>query len=491
LTPKQPVLQLNWVTDSNYWVLDCKIGRVIFKTAFSLLFGLSLSVSAQASALRCESIFESAKEEQTNWSGLRGDALRFEIENRIRQFAEEEMLTMSAEELSKLRSEAHKIGKKILGVEARNDFYKAANGSLRSRIIIEEANNMRRVRNELKRGSIDQAVEGMEFDFVQFEVNFLYIQALRDEMGQMVGANRIKSADFESRLHELKEAEKYFGKKFFKYQAMQNMIEEVKKSVLTEQRSYARKALQTLQNKARIEAAKQLLTYRKISLEEVERYADFSSVAKDSMQHKVAMVEFWTMIKMITLSGPIVKFAKAIVYKMPSKISLKPFRIDADIQPRQALSEALGIGHNQHLRDLYLEKIESIVALTDPAEQYELLKSLNAVSEKKDELLVTFARVSENQKVWLDIKAHAASLISKNNAFADDFHARMQASEKKAILDGPFPLYYNEAGISVAGKVATGGFALYMMVQHYLDTHPDAVNNAISVGEHALKLIAQ
>jgi len=67
---------------------------------------------------------------------------------------------MSPAELSELRSEAHKIGKKLLGVEARNDFYKAANGSLRSRIIIEEANNMRRVRNELKRGSIDQAVEG-------------------------------------------------------------------------------------------------------------------------------------------------------------------------------------------------------------------------------------------------------------------------------------------------------------------------------------------
>lgn len=461
---------------------------MILKTAFSLLVGLGLSLSVHAAGLRCEDVFE-VKPDRTNWSTQRGEALRFEIENRIRQFAQDEMLAMSPEELSQLRSEAHKIGKKNLGVQARNDFYKAANGSLRSRIIIEEANKMRRVRNELKRGSIDQAVEGMEFEFVQFEVNFLYIQALRDEMGQMVNSNRIKSADFENRLSELNKAEKYFGQKFFKYQAMQNMIEDVKKSVLTEQRSYARKALKTLQDKVRIEAAKQLLTYRKISLEEVERYADFSSVAKDSIQHKVALVEFWTMIKMITLSGPIVKFAKAIVYKMPSKINLRSLGID--IQPRQALSEALGIGHNQHLRDLYLEKIESIVALTDPAEQYELLKSLNAISEKKNELLVTFARVSENQKVWLDIKAHAASLTDKDNAFADDFHKRMQDSEKRAIADGPFPLYYSEAGISVAGKVATGGFALYLMIQYYLDSHPEAVNNAISVGEDALKFIAQ
>jgi len=244
-----------------------------------------------------------------------------------------------------------------------------------------------------------------------------------------------------------------------------------------------------LQDKARIEAAKQLLSYRKISLSEVERYADFSSVAKDSMNHQVAMVEFWTMIKLITLSGPVVKIAKAFVYKMPTKIGLNRFGFNFEIQPRQALSEAMGIGHNQHLRDLYLEKIESIVALTDVPEQYELLKSLNAVSEKPDELLVTFARVSENQKVWLEIKAHAETLTDKKNAFADDFYKRMQVSEKKAIANGPLPLYYNEAGVSVAGKVATGGFALYVMIQHYLNAHPDAVTNALSVGQHALQML--
>lgn len=432
-----------------------------------------------------------AKEDRVNWGALRGDALRFEIENKIRKFAEDEMRDMSPKELSELRSEAHRIGKKLLGVEARNDFYKAANGSLRSRIIIEEANNMRRVRNELKRGSVDQAVEGMVFEFVQFEVNFLYIQALRDEMGQMVQGGRIKSADFQNRLNELNKAEKYFGKKFFKYQAMQNMIEEVKKGAIAEQRSYARQALQILQDKARIEAAKQLLSYRKITIEEVERYADFSSVAKDSMQHKVAMVEFWTMIKMLTLSGPLIKFAKSIVHNLPAQINLKIFGMNGEIRPKKAVSDLVLLSYDQHLRDVYVEKIESIVVLNNVADQLELLKSLNAVSEKKDELLVTFARVSENQKLWLDMKAHAESLTNKNNAFADDFYKRMQASETKAIAEGALPLYYNEAGVSVAGKVATGGFALYLMIQQYLDSHPDAVNNALSIGQQALKFIGQ
>lgn len=449
---------------------------------------LVVGMGAQAEGLRCESLFES-QNSALKWSELSGKALRFEIENQLRKFAKEELEGMPPEELADLRSEAHKIGKKLLGVEARNDFYKAANGSLRSRIIIEEANSMRRVRNELKRGSIDQAVEGMAFEFVQFEVNFLYLDSLRVELAQMVREKQDQTGKFQSRLNELQEAEKYFGQKFFKYQAMRNMLEEVRSSILTEQRGYARKALQILQEKAKIEAAKQLLTYQKISLKDVERYADFSSVAKNAMAHRVALVEFWTMVKMVTLSGPIVKLAKAVVYKLPSKISLKFIGLNMEIQPRQVMSEALGIGHRQHLRDLYLEKIESIVALRDRSAQYELLQSLNAVSEKRDELLVTFARVPENQKVWLDIREHSKSLTKKGNAFADDFDKRLEMSEQKAIAEAPLPLYYNEAGVSVVGKVATGAAAFYLAAHQWLEAHPDAVSSAISVGEQALKAL--
>lgn len=467
---------------------------MILKNTLFILFSLLISGSAFAAGLRCVQLFENTADTskaENHLSGLKGDSLRFEIENRIRQFAEEEMLNMSPEELSNLRSEAHRIGKKLLGVEARNDFYKAANGSLRSRIIIEEANKMRRVRNELKRGSVDQAVEGMEFEFVQFEVNFLYIQALRDEMGNMVHSNRMNSAQFDAKMEELNEAEKYFGKKFFKYQAMQNMLEEVKKSAIPAQRGYARKALQVLQDKARIVAAKQLLNYRKISIEEVERYANFSSVAKDSMQHKVAMVEFWTMIKMVTLSGPLIKFAKSVVHSLPAQLTLKAFGLKADIRPKKALSDLVLLSYDEHLRDIYEEKIESIVGLAEVSDQLDLLKSLNAVSEKKDELLVTFARVTENQKIWLDMKAIAETLTNKNNAFADDFYKRMQAAEKKAIAEGALPLYYNEAGVTVVGKVATGGFAMYLLIQQYLDAHPEAVNQALTVGQQALKFIGQ
>lgn len=497
---------------------------MILKTTTSFIILLGLSIAANAEGLRCEDLFQAqnprqieidieglakptnleaviekevAKQEQQekiasretgfDFSDLKGDVLRYAVESSIRDFAQNEMLKMSADELAELRAEvhkiaeAHKIGKKLFGVETRNSLYRAATGSVRPRVVTEEANNMRRVRNELKRGSIDQAVESMEADFVQFEVNFLYMQSLRGELDRLLRERQENTDYFNTRLKQLVIAEKKFGKNFYKYQAMQNMLEEVKKSIVGKQKTYARKALQTLQEKALIDAAKQFLIYRKITLEEVERYADFSSVAKDAMWQRMAVVEVWTFAKMAAFSAPIVKMAKSIVYKLPVRMSLNRFGMDAEIQPRQALSEAIGLGHNQHLRDMYVDKIESVVALTETFEQYDTLSSLNAVSGKKDELLETFARVPENQKIWLEIKTYVKSLKEQNpeNTLIEDFYRRMIKAEKSAIAQGPLSLYYNEAGVSVAGKLASGGITLWLF-QKYIET-PEVIQSLMHV----------
>ncbi len=369
-----------------------------------------------------------------------------------------------------LREDIRKVGIEILKIEKRLDFYKRFNGSFQKRIVIEQMNQMRKLKNELRRGATENVIEAIQVDVISFEANYFYILELKSEMLKMKESGLLNKSKSKLKL-KLEKVENYFANNFYRYLAINKMIYESVNGPDFVIAKNAKLIIDLINQKVKIAADNQQLSYHEIKFEEIDLYSNRSPYVLKKIYKKAALREFMTMIKIISLSGPVMNMIKSVVYKLPVKIPFNRFGFK-DIEPRKILSEAIGLGHTQHLRDLYIEKIEAIVDLDqNTSEQYSLLKSLNVTSNERDELLVTFARLPETHDIWMNVKNFAQNKLSPNDIIASDFYNRLLIAEKKALAEGEFQLYDRDSGSKILSKVVPAGVTLYYGVSQYFETH--------------------
>ncbi len=402
------------------------------------------------------------------------------VEEEIRTFVANEMDHLTSLERDELRDKAQKFDKQLKRIQDRIDFYKKMTRSKRYRIVDESETAAHGEMNLLILGSFDQVYESLQKDFSSFEVNYLYIQALRSEILQMNAESYIDPEILKLKLDKLKMAEIDLGENFYTYIEVRKSIQELIRSESAESQKLGRTILLKLRTYSRSNTAKQVIDYRAISIEEIEKFRDLNPNALRASYKKAAVREFLTMLKMMTFSGPILAAVKFLIFKLPENISL--FGL-TDIPLRRIIGDTFGISEKQHWRDLYIGSMNAIIRQNGyPAKQWQLLKDENSLSPKKDELLVIFARVPENQKIWLEIKKYAKS-AARNDAFSKDFYDRILLAEKAALLAGELPLHQAEAGATILGRISLTTIVGYYGLQKYFSDNPKEFGSAVHYAE--------
>lgn len=406
----------------------------------------------------------------------------------VTEAVQKELSTLSAKERSELRMAAREQENSINWTYNRTKIWSQMNGSDRLHLALDKENKATKLAYQLKGGAVDDVVDKLQHEFATFEVNFFYVKYLKEDMVDLKKLESDRNANYSqliaTKKKEIEKYEAWLGRNYYTYISIREMLEDVQKSEIENHSGFAKQALAKLQDAAKARADNQYLDYRKLKISDVKDFQKSSPIARKALARKAALLEFWVMLKVGTLSGTVIKILKSIVYTLPRNVTI-PWMNSISLSPRDFISEAIGIGEKQHLRDIYLDKIEAVIKANSSLDvQLETMRTLNSLSEKRDELLVLFARIPENKTLWLKLKEHAKSK-SESNAFDKDFHARLESAEIQAIKDKEFPLYYSEAGATVLGKVAFGVYSSAYLIDVYLTSHPNA-NDPVS---HTLRTI--
>lgn len=447
-----------------------KIGYLILIQAFS---SLAFAQMKCADFFSTESI---SQQEPKLASGLKKNLMSIVLEEEIKNFIANEMGQLTSAQRDDLRSKAQRFEKELERIQWRIDLYKKMTGSKRLRIVDENVVAAHTEMNLLILGSFDEVYEYLQRDFSKFEVNYLNLLSLKAEILKMNSEGHYNVNVLKQKIAELQKAEIDLGEDYFTYVEVRKGIEELLNGDNVENKNLASQMLAQLQDFAKMSATKYIIDYRPITIEEIVKYRNSNPNALRASYKKAAVREFITMLKMVTLSGPIVAAVKFVIFKLPENISLFGM---TDVPLRRIIGDTFGISEKQHLRDLYIGSMNAIIRQNGhPAKQWQLLKDSNALSPRSDEFLVIFARVPENQKIWVEIKAYAKE-ISTLDAFALDFYERMEAAEKLAIAAKELPLHQREAGATILGRVAVTSIVTYYGLQKYFSDHPKDFGSSV------------
>lgn len=180
-------------------------------------------------------------------------------------------------------------------------------------------------------------------------------------------------------------------------------------------------------------------------------------------------------VRVAVLSYPLFNFLKLLIFKLPPKI-------------RGPVSTVLSLSYNTHLRDRYLDPIDRVVTVKDQPElQLDLLRELNSRSDVKDEMLVTFARLTFLNGDWVALR-QVADAKGTDNAVYRDFAERMKKAEEQALKDGEMPLHYEATTaqklLTVLSSTVTAATAYHF--PEILATSADTLSTVGEVVRHAL-----
>jgi hypothetical protein len=388
---------------------------------------------------------------------------------------------MSEAERSETQKEFKKFDEKIRGLEKRIRMYSELTGSETNRSLVEAESYAVKIKDQVRLGLATKVVEKIGPLFKRYEVDIRISEKLKMEILMLQDAKATASEAKKSEIEKLirgKQAErnvldKHIGRNYYKYVTLKKVLDQMASSKVEVVAERAHRVLNALESLATNHALTYGLDFKKLSIEDVRRYVQSNIKTQHALLKKAAVDEFFLMLRLMTFSGPIVNGIKAVVYKVPEKIPLGIFGI---VPARKIISEAFQVGYTKHLRSTYLEDIEMIIESSSPAEQYELLRSLNVKSERPDELIELFSRVVENTEEWEAIKSVAATKALENERYKL-FNDRILAADKSGLTKDAFPLYYQESGANAFGKIIMGTYVGGYMGKQYLDAHPEVTQS--------------
>lgn len=384
---------------------------------------------------------------------------------------------MSAAERSEVTAEFKKFDAKIRGLEKRIRMYSELTGSETNRTLVEAESFAGKIKDQVRLGLTSKVVEKIGSLFKRYEVDVRVAEKLNNEityLRQYQSRETLaeKKADIE-KLIKGKQAEKnvldkHIGQNYYRYITLKEALNQMVDSKVQVVSERATTVLAELEALATNHASAYGLEFKKFTTADIKRYVQSNIKSQHALLKKAAVDEFFLMLRLMTFSGPIVNGVKSVLYKIPEKIVMGPFMVPA----RKVITEAFNVGYTKHLRSTYLEDIEMIIEAKSPAEQFELLRSLNVKSEKPDELIELFSRVVENTEEWEAIKSVSASKATENERYRL-FNERLLEADRRALAKDAFPLYYQESGANAFGKIILGSYVAAYMGNKYLQAHPE------------------
>ena len=443
---------------------------------FLLLFSLQTVAAEQ-----CANLF--AKELKFSKQGKLAQSEIERIQDldvKIQETLTLELSKLNANEIDLIRIDATKIQNEISSITHRIALNSELNGSDRLRIDVESSNKAKRWLFKLKSGAVDSFVSRTGPFFSLFEVTYLRINELEKQINILQSSKNLNSQyvglQIELKKKEMLTYEKFIGKNYFNYFAIRQVINQTAKSKIANQTIFANEALLKLRHVSNVEAAEYKLPYADIKLQEINDFLISNKNANKAMLQRAVWEERWMTVKLLLMSGPAIEFTKKVLYKVPATLKGLPIR--------DWISDFLGLSYNQHVRDIYLERLEEIADLDlSTNEQFERLRTLNSISERPDELLVLFARIPENTESWYAIKK-LAEKKKASGAIYQNFYERLEIAEKKAIENGEFSIYYQEAGMSQVMKIGLGAWATISVI-HY---NPGLIESLFSMVQAPFKV---
>lgn len=384
---------------------------------------------------------------------------------------------MTEIENSEVTAEFRKFDQKIRNLEKRIRMYAELTGSETNRSVVEAEMYASKIKDQVRLGLTTKVLEKIGPLFKRYEVDIRTSQKLKNEIAYLRQLQvREASTTRKEQIAQLikgKQAEsnvldKHIGVNFYRYVTLKTALNQMASSKIGTIAERAHTVLAELEALSTNHASTYGQKFEKLSIEEVKRYVQSNIQTQHALLKKAAVDEFFLMLRLMTFSGPIVNGLKSVLYKVPEKIVMGPFVVPA----RKIISEAFHVGYTKHLRSTYLEDIEMIIEAKSPAEQYELLRSLNVKSEKPDELIELFSRVVENTEEWEAIKSVASTKASENERFRL-FNERILEADKRALSKDAFPLYYQESGANAFGKIILGSYVGAYMGNKYLQANPE------------------
>lgn len=388
---------------------------------------------------------------------------------------------MTQIENSEITAEFRKFDQKIRNLEKRIRSYSELTGSETNRSVVEAESYAAKIKDQVRLGLTTKVVEKIGPLFKRYEVDIRVSERLKEEISYLTKLQ--DREDFNLKHMQIKalikgkQAEKnvldkHIGQNYYRYITLKDALNQMAGSKIQVVAERSQQVLAQLEALSTNHASTYSLKFEKLSIEDVKRYVQSNIRTQHALLKKAAVDEFFLMLRLMTFSGPILQAIKSGIYKIPEKIVMGPFVVPA----RKVISEAFHVGFNQHLRTNYLEDIEMIIEAKSPAEQYELLRSLNVKSERKDELLELFSRVVENTEEWEAIKS-VASTKSTENDRAKLFYDRIMAADKKGLEKDPFPLYYQEPGATAFGKLILGSYVSAYAGNKYFESNPEVTQS--------------
>lgn len=384
---------------------------------------------------------------------------------------------MTQIENSEYTAEFRKFDLKVRNLEKRIRKYAELTGSETNRSLVEAETYAAKIKDQVRLGLTTKVVEKIGPLFKRYEVDIRLSQRLKTEIDylnlQLTNeTSPVRKSEIE-KLIRGKQAErnvldKHIGQNYYRYVTLKEALNHMANSKITVVSERANTVLAELEALATNHAATYKLQFKKFSVEDVKRYVQSNIKSQHALLKKAAIDEFFLMLRLMTFSGPIVNGIKSVLYKIPEKIVMGPFIVPA----RKVITEAFSVGYNKHLRSTYLEDIEMIIEAKSPHEQYELLRSLNVKSERPNELLELFSRVTENTEEWEAIKSVASTKASENVHY-QKFYERILEADKAALEKDAFPLYYQESGANQFGKIVLGTYVGGYMGHKYLQANPE------------------
>lgn len=388
---------------------------------------------------------------------------------------------MSEIERSEATAEFKKFDAKIRGLEKRIRMYSELTGSETNRTLVEAESYAVKIKDQVRLGLTTKVVEKIGPLFKRYEVDIRAAEKLKIEIS-LLSEYLMREASIEKKpeiekMIKGKQAEKnvldkHIGQNYYRYITLKEALNQMSISKVQVVSERANTVVTELEALATNHAATYGLEFKRFTTTDVKRYVQSNIKTQHALLKKAAVDEFFLMLRLMTFSGPIVNGLKSVLYKIPEKIVMGPFMVPA----RKVITEAFNVGYNKHLRSTYLEDIEMIIEAKSPAEQFELLRSLNVKSEKPDELIELFSRVVENTEEWEAIKSVSASKASENERYRL-FNERLLEADKRALAKDAFPLYYQESGANAFGKIILGSYVGAYMGNKYLQAHPEVTQS--------------
>lgn len=183
--------------------------------------------------------------------------------------------------------------------------------------------------------------------------------------------------------------------------------------------------------------------------------ASMDAIAKMYREHPEALIaklkrdraqEAWLSVKVVTMSPALLSFLKARLASIRGE------------RWQRMTQFFFGFAYDIYVRDLYLDKIERVVNLRGEVEkQFLLLRELNAQSAEKDEMLVTFARLTTRTDMWVELRVKADEMADKSLLYKD-FAERMAKAEEAALNSREISLFYEPSPIEMTVR---SGLSIY------------------------------